>query len=115
MYGNMFWQFLAMAIGLGGLAWFNTKGIQIWTYGGNLKKMKNFDNISSRKEKSGPTLAQSVDARSKMMNRKKGISAMSAEEKNFRDYVMNGNRSCVTWNGDLLDGAFPPLNQNMKD
>jgi hypothetical protein len=39
----------------------------------------------------------------------KGIYAMSAEEKNFRNYLTNGNRSCVTWNGNLLDGASPPL------
>ena len=111
----MFWQFLAMTIGFGGLAWFNTKGIQILTYGGNLKKMKNFDNILSRKENVGLTLVQSVDARFKMMNQKKGTYAMSAEEKQFRDFVKSGNRSYVTWNGNLLDGAFPPLNQNMPD
>lgn len=85
------------------------------TYGGSLKKMKNLDNTLSRKENVGPTLAQSVDARSKMMNRKKGTCVMSAEEKQFRDFVKNGNRSCVTWNGNLLDGAFPPLNRNMPD
>lgn len=111
----MIWQVFLMTIGLGGLAWFNTKGIRMLTYGGNLKKMKNFDSILSRKENVGPTLAQSVEKRSKMMNRKKGISVMSVEEKRFRDYVMNGNRSCVTWNGNLLDGAFPPLNRNIHD
>ena len=85
------------------------------TYGGNLKKMKNFDNTSSRKVKNRPTLAQSVEQRSKMMNRKKGAYVMSVKEKQFRDFVKNGNRSCLTWNGDLLDGAFPPLNRNTPD
>ena len=104
----MIWQAFIMIIGLGGLVWFNTKGIKILTYG---RKMKNFDSTL----KNGPTLAQSVEQRSKMMNQKKSIYAMSADEKQFRDFVKSGNRSCLTWNGNLLDGAFPPLNRNMHD
>jgi len=105
MVMNEIWIMIWITMGLLGLTFWNTLGIQMTIYGINSWKMKN----KLRKEKDGLTLAQSVDARSKMMNRKKGTYVMSAEEKNFRDYVMNGNRSCVTWNGNLLDGASPPL------
>ena len=98
-----------MTIALVFLTWYNTVGIQMMVYGRNSNKMNDASQRLLRKENVGPTLAQSVDARSKMMSQKKGTCAMSAEEKNFRDYVMNGNRSYVTWNGNLLDGASPPL------
>lgn len=98
-----------MTIALMFLAWYNTAGIQMMIYGRNFNKMNNASQSSSRKESVGPTLAQSVDARSKMMNQKKGTYAMSAAEKNFREYMMNGNRTCLTWNGNLLDGASLPL------
>ena len=91
------------------LVWYNTIGIQMTIYGRNFNKMNDASQSLSRKENVGPTLAQSVDARSKMMNQKKGTYAMSAEEKNFREYMMRGNRSCLTWNGNLLDGASLPL------
>ena len=78
-------------------------------FGKNSNKMNNASQNLLRKENVGSTLAQSVDARSKMMNQKKGTSVMSAAEKNFREYLTNGNRSCLTWNGNLLDGASLPL------
>jgi len=109
MVMNILWNTILLTLSLLGLAFWNTFGIQMTIYGTNSLKMKNKSQNSLHKEKDGPTLVQSVDARSKMMRRKKGTYAMSAEEKNFRDYVMNGNRSCVKWNGNLLDGASPPL------
>ena len=100
-----------MIVGFTGLAWINTIGNEIMTYGGRLKKILE----QLPQEKSGPTLAQNAEKCSKVMRRKKIDYAMSAEEKKFRNCVMNGNRSCLTWNNNLLDGAFPPLNRNMKD
>ena len=98
-----------MTIALMFLVWWNTRGIEMWIYGPHGRKMSDVSLNLSRKEKDGPTLAQSVDARSKMMNQKKGTYAMSAAEKNFREYMTCGNRSCLTWNGNLLDGASLPL------
>ena len=103
------WIMIWITAGLLGLVFWNTLGIQITIYGTNSLKTKNKLRNWWYKEENEPTLAQSVDARSKMMRRKKDIYAMSAEEKNFRNYLMNGNRSCVTWNGNLLDGASLPL------
>lgn len=103
------WIVTIMIVAFISLAWWNTKGIDLMTYGPNGKKMSDISQNSLCKENVGPTLAQSVDARSKMMNQKKDTYAMSAAEKNFREYMTNGNRSCLTWNGNLLDGASLPL------
>ena len=115
MYGNMFWQFFAMIIGFGGLAWYNTKGIEMLTYGRNWREQKPLDVSLSKQAYGERTLVQLVEERLKMMHQKKGICAKNARKKKLNVLNRNGNRSCVTWNGNLLDGASPPLNRNGLD